>query len=130
MQNTPAVSTSAWDAGSAAVPTSRQRTGQALISATTVGLLAVVAIQTLHTVDVIDAGFANWRPVLYAYVIWALVLCAGLVLTRGEHGRRAIFVLPAVLFTVSMVIFPTVFGIYIACLIPLLRKAIQQHNTP
>jgi multiple sugar transport system permease protein len=114
MQDSPAVSTSAWDAGSAAVPSSRQRTGQALISAATVGLLAIVAIQTLHTVNVLDAGFANWRPVLYAYVAWALALCAGLVLSRGEHGRRAIFVLPAVLFTVSMVIFPTVFGLYIA----------------
>ena len=33
---------------------------------------------------------------------------------RGEHGRRALFVLPAVLFTVAMVIFPTLFGLYIA----------------
>ena len=29
---------------------------------------------------------------------------------RGEHGHASLFVLPAVLFTVAMVIFPTVFG--------------------
>ena len=36
------------------------------------------------------------------------------VLIRGEAGQRALFVLPAVLFTVAMVIFPTFFGLYIA----------------
>ena len=64
--------------------------------------------------DVLASGFSNWRPILYAYLAWAVALCAGLVLSRGEHGHRALFVLPAVLFTVSMVIFPTVFGLYIA----------------
>ncbi len=38
----------------------------------------------------------------------------GQVLTRGEAGEKALFVLPAVLFTVAVVIFPTVFGLYIA----------------
>jgi multiple sugar transport system permease protein len=33
---------------------------------------------------------------------------------RGEMGLRALFVLPAVLFTVAMVIFPMLFGIYIS----------------
>ena len=36
------------------------------------------------------------------------------MLIRGEAGHRALFVLPAVLFTVAMVIFPTLFGLYIA----------------
>ncbi len=33
---------------------------------------------------------------------------------RGEAGHRALFILPAVLFTIAMVIFPTFFGLYIA----------------
>ncbi|NJM92332.1 MAG: sugar ABC transporter permease [Rhodospirillaceae bacterium] len=33
---------------------------------------------------------------------------------RGAAGHRSLFVLPAVLFTVAMVIFPTFFGLYIA----------------
>jgi multiple sugar transport system permease protein len=35
-------------------------------------------------------------------------------LIRGEMGLRALFVLPAVLFTVAMVVFPMLFGLYVA----------------
>ncbi len=44
----------------------------------------------------------------------ALPLGVGQVLTRGEDGHRALFLLPALLFTIAMVIFPTFFGLYIA----------------
>ena len=33
---------------------------------------------------------------------------------HGEQGKKALFVLPAVLFVVSMVVFPLLFGLYIA----------------
>jgi multiple sugar transport system permease protein len=59
-------------------------------------------------------GFENWRPVLYAYLIWAVGLGVGQVLTQGERGHRALFLLPALLFTIAVVIFPTLFGVYIA----------------
>ena len=39
---------------------------------------------------------------------------AGLVMTRGERGHQLLFLLPALLFTVAVVIFPTFFGLYIA----------------
>ena len=51
---------------------------------------------------------------LYAYVLWAIAVVFGQILIRGERGSRAAFVLPAVFFTVAMVIFPTLFGLYIA----------------
>ena len=51
---------------------------------------------------------------LYAYLVWAVALGAGQVMIRGERGHRALFLLPALLFTVAMVIFPTFFGLYIA----------------
>jgi multiple sugar transport system permease protein len=38
----------------------------------------------------------------------------GQVLIRGEAGQPALFLLPALLFTIAMVIFPTLFGLYIA----------------
>ena len=36
------------------------------------------------------------------------------VIIRGEAGKKLLFILPAFLFTVFMVIFPTLFGLYIA----------------
>src|SRR4051794_24229496 len=82
--------------------------------ASTIVLLAVVGAQMLQTFADRGLKFDNWRPSLYTYLIWTACLSIGLILARGEHGKRALFVLPAVLFTVSMVVFPTIFGIYVA----------------
>jgi multiple sugar transport system permease protein len=70
--------------------------------------------QALFKAGVITAGFETWRPVLYAFLLWAVAVGAAQVLIRGERGKHALFVLPAVAFTVAMVIFPTFFGLYIA----------------
>jgi len=91
-----------------------QTIGRLILIGSTLALAVVVAIQLLYSFDVTSTGFSSWRPVLFVYVGWAVVLCVGLVLVKGERGHRAVFVLPAVLFTFSMVIFPTVFGIYVA----------------
>jgi multiple sugar transport system permease protein len=78
-------------------------------------LLAIVALwQVLFAAGVIATGFDTWRPVLYAFILWSVALGVSQVLIRGERGKHALFVLPAVLFTVAMVIFPTFFGLYIA----------------
>jgi multiple sugar transport system permease protein len=90
--------------------------GRALIGIASLGSLLVLLVQILHTTGTLAIGFADWRPILYAYLLWSIALGAGLVLIRGERGRRALFVLPAVLFTVAVVIFPTLFGLYIASL--------------
>src|SRR5207302_10451634 len=71
-------------------------------------------VQTLHAAGAIAIGFETWRPALYAYVLWAVALGAGLVLIDRERGQQTLFLLPSVLFTVAMVIFPTFFGLYIA----------------
>ncbi len=79
------------------------------------GVLALVALaQTLQQTGRADLGFTNWRPTLYAYVLWASALCWAQVLIRGEQGKRVLFVLPAVLFVVSLVVFPLIFGLVIA----------------
>jgi multiple sugar transport system permease protein len=90
--------------------------GWALFLAASLLLAGLVLVQILHTAGTLEAGFADWRPVLYAYMLWAVALGAAQVLIRGEAGRRALFVLPAVLFTLAVVIFPTLFGFYIASL--------------
>ena len=77
-------------------------------------LLLVLALQTTDVLSWTSIGFANWRPALYAYVLWSVCLCWGQVLIRGERGKRVLFVLPAALFTVSMTVFPLLFGLIIA----------------
>lgn len=93
-----------------------QRAGRWLVIAASLGLAAVVVIQILYINGASSFGFENWRPVLYAYVIWAVVFATAQVFIRGEQGLRALFVLPAILFTVAVVVFPTLFGFYIAAL--------------
>jgi len=94
----------------------RKNIGRAIVAFASLVLLLVLLVQILRTAGAITAGFADWRPVLYAYLLWAVALGAGQVMVRGERGLRALFLLPAVLFTVAVVIFPTLFGFYIASL--------------
>lgn len=111
------LSTNAWPANAAPsdlISPGRKRLGRALMAAATLGLLAVIAVQILYKAEVDTIGFETWRPVVYAYVLWGIALGVGQVLTRGEDGQRALFLLPALLFTIVMVIFPTLFGFYIA----------------
>ncbi|MCV9947493.1 carbohydrate ABC transporter permease [Rhizobium sp. BT-175] len=88
--------------------------GRSLLAFATVAFLAVLALQSFDAMGVIALGFESWRPLLYVYLLWAVVFGVSQVMIRGEAGERAAFVLPAVLFTVAMVIFPTIFGLYIA----------------
>ncbi|MCZ8545213.1 sugar ABC transporter permease [Mesorhizobium qingshengii] len=92
----------------------RKRLGWALMAAATLGLLATIALEIQYKTDTGAIGFETWRPVVYAYVLWGVAIGIGQVLTRGEDGQRALFLLPALLFTIAMVIFPTLFGFYIA----------------
>jgi multiple sugar transport system permease protein len=88
--------------------------GHFIVAAASGLLMATLAVQVLYKTDTISIGFETWRPALYAYVLWAIALGIGQVLVRGEAGQRALFILPAVLFTVAVVVFPTVFGLFVA----------------
>jgi multiple sugar transport system permease protein len=96
------------------IPAGRRAAGLWLMSGSAALLLAVAAAQALDEAGVLAIGFATWRPTLYAYVLWAVCLCWGQVLMRGEQGKRLLFVLPAALFVVSLVVFPLIFGLGIA----------------
>ena len=93
---------------------SRQRVGRAVLTAASAVLLAIAAVQGLHDAGQVAIGFETWRPVLYAFLAWSVALCYAQVAIRGEAGQRALFLLPAVLFTLCVMIFPTVFGFTIA----------------
>jgi multiple sugar transport system permease protein len=94
----------------------RKVAGRVLVAAASFGGLFILLVQILHTTGTIQAGFSDWRPILYAYLVWSIALGIGQVMIRGQRGQRALFLLPAVLFTVAVVIFPTLFGFYIASL--------------
>ena len=92
----------------------RKMTGRAALWAASALVLIVLAIELLYKNGVIAFGFENWMPLLLACVVWSCALGFQQVMVRGEAGSRVLFVLPAFLFTIMMVIFPTLFGLYIA----------------
>ncbi|MCX7890131.1 MAG: sugar ABC transporter permease [Rhodobacteraceae bacterium] len=96
------------------ISTGRRAFGRGIVwlSAAVLGLVAV--LQVLQVTGQADFGFRNWRPTLYAFVLWAACLCWAQVLLYGEHGKRTLFVLPAALFVVSLTVFPLLFGLLIA----------------
>jgi len=77
-------------------------------------LAAATLVQSLYGLGVTEWGFADWRPVAMAFMVWSIAYGASKVLIRGTEGHKSLFVLPAVLFTAAMAIFPTVFGLFIA----------------
>jgi len=96
------------------VAPSRKTMGQVLVWGTGAVLVALMALQFARESGLTTLGFDSWRPILFAYVAWGAALCVSQVLVRGEQGKRALFVLPAVLFVISMVVFPLVFGLIIS----------------
>jgi len=96
------------------IPGQRRTLGKSIILISSVLLALFFLIQFLYKSDSITFGFENWRPILYMYLIWSVALCYGLLLIKGERGQRVLFVLPAFLFTIAMVIFPLIFSVYIS----------------
>ena len=95
---------------------SRKNVGRAVVILASLAFLALLLIQIQYAAGATTSGFADWRPILAAYLFWAIAIGVGQVVIRGERGLRALFLLPAVFFTVAVVIFPTLFGLYIASL--------------
>ena len=96
------------------ISASRQRAGRILIRGSFALLVAVAAAQALDVFGVVDLGFTSWQPTLAVYILWAVSLCVGQVLIRGEQGKRILFVLPAALFVVSLTVIPLLLGVAIA----------------
>ncbi|WP_299967438.1 sugar ABC transporter permease [uncultured Roseobacter sp.] len=96
------------------ISTRRRRMGRAMVWGTVALTATLATLQFAHDAGTLGWGFDNWRPVLYAYLLWATALCAAQVIVHGERGKRALFVLPAALFVISLVVFPLLFALYIS----------------
>lgn len=96
------------------IPASRRGAGRALLLAASALLLLTAGVQLAQALGVTDQGFETWRPVLYAFLLWSVALCASRVVAFGPRAYPSLFILPAVLFTVAMAIFPAVFGLTVA----------------
>ncbi|MEZ4596870.1 MAG: sugar ABC transporter permease [Chloroflexota bacterium] len=97
-----------------AITERRARAGRLLMRGSFLVLLVVAALQTLDALGILHLGFGDWQPTAIAYVAWAVCLCVGLLLTRGEQGKRILFVLPSALLVVSLTVIPLLLGIAIA----------------
>ncbi len=96
------------------ISASRIRLGRTLLWASVALMFLTFGVQALFETGVTPFGFDTWRPVLFTYCLWAFALCMSRVMIYGEQGKKALFVLPAVLFVLSMVVFPLVFGLWIS----------------
>jgi multiple sugar transport system permease protein len=108
------VSATGRDAVIGVVSDHRKRTGTLLVRSASLVFVVLAAVQSLYAAGLLPFGFQNWLPILVAFLLWGAALCTGNILRNGEAGWRALFVLPAILFTLALVIFPTFFGLYIA----------------
>lgn len=88
--------------------------GRVLLWASVGLMIGTFAAQALFETGYISFGFSNWRPVLFSYFVWAFMLCLSRVMIYGEQGKKALFVLPAALFVISMVVFPLVFALWVS----------------
>jgi multiple sugar transport system permease protein len=98
----------------ASIPPGRAMAGRILVWGTGVLLSFMLVAQVLRETGYATIGFESWRPILFAYIAWGAALCVSQVMVYGEQGKRTLFVLPAVLFVVSMVVFPLIFGLLIS----------------
>lgn len=77
-------------------------------------LTAIVAIavvlQVLRTVGAVDAGFSSWQTVAMIVVLWFIAIDINVYVNGGLKGQQLLFLLPALQITLSLVIFPTIFG--------------------
>lgn len=97
-----------------AIGPERRRLGRALVWGSFGVLVLTFVAVALAKGGALPLDIATWRPVLYAYLFWGTCLGIAQVVLHGEQGKRTLFVLPATLFTVAMVVFPLIFAIGIA----------------
>ena len=51
-----------------------KRAGKIIVWSSFLLMVVIAIIQTLHSNERISFGFSNWRPVLYAYILWAVAI--------------------------------------------------------
>ncbi len=91
-----------------------KRAGKLIVWSAFLLMVIIGTVQSLYSLEKINFGFSNWRPLLYSYILWAIAIGYSRVLIYGERGKRNLFIFPAVMFIISIVIFPMLFGLYIS----------------
>lgn len=97
-----------------AITPRRRALGKGLIWGASLVLALTFLVLGLSEAGVLDYEVTNWRPALYAFVLWSVCFCIAQVTLHGEQGKRALFILPSVLFVVAMVVFPLLLSLGIA----------------
>ena len=67
----------------------RRSAGRTIVWIASALFALIILLQILNVAGVVQLGFVNWRPTLYAYLAWSVALGTGLVVGRGEAGMRA-----------------------------------------
>ncbi len=94
-----------------AISPSRRRLGYLLIWGSAAVMALTFLILGLSEAGVIGLEAPNWRPALYAYLFWGTCYSFAQVVLYGEQGKRSLFIIPATLFVIAMVIFPLIFAL-------------------
>ena len=63
--------------------------------------VAVAALQICGALGLVSFGFGNWRPTMFAFLLWGVALGVSQVLKYGDFGKQTLFVLPALLLPVQ-----------------------------
>jgi multiple sugar transport system permease protein len=85
-----------------------------LARATTALMVVAVVLAIANTVGATQMPLATWRNVAIVVLLWFVVVDANVFLNGGIKGQQLLFLLPALQITLSLVIFPTLFGVAVS----------------
>ena len=85
-----------------------------LARATTALVVVAVVLAVANTIGATQVPLANWRNVAIVVLLWFVVVDANVFLNGGTKGQQLLFLLPALQITLSLVIFPTLFGVAVS----------------
>jgi multiple sugar transport system permease protein len=85
-----------------------------LARATTALMMVAVVLAITNTVGATQISLASWRNVAIVVLLWFVVVDANVFLNGGIKGQQLLFLLPALQITLSLVIFPTLFGVAVS----------------
>lgn len=77
-------------------------------------MVLAVVLAIINTVGANQMPFATWRNVAIVVLLWFVVVDANVFLNGGVKGQQLLFLLPALQITLSLVIFPTLFGVAVS----------------
>src|SRR5918997_5520786 len=71
--------------------------------ASLIAAVAVILVQVLHTIGLLEMGFSSWRPVAIVVLLWFIIFDVSVYVTGGVKCQQFLFLLPALQITLSLV---------------------------